>query len=128
MIENFSLTQHITSQAIKSLSSFFIPVEQRSNSRMVSALVVLPGVEIIRRLIQELRDQSFTLQQVHGTTVAAGSAASSQVTTEQPLGIVSFDILPMESRATKWAVEGKEGYYSLQDYSLLLCLGSLILV
>ncbi|KAL0823209.1 hypothetical protein Bca101_046886 [Brassica carinata] len=101
MIENFSLTQHITSQAIKSLSSFFIPVEQRSNSRMVSALVVLPGVEIIRRLIQELRDQSFTLQQVHGTTVAAGSAASSQVTSEQP-GVVSFDILPMESRATKY--------------------------
>ncbi|KAH0895552.1 hypothetical protein HID58_045120, partial [Brassica napus] len=46
-----------------------------------------PGVEIVRRLIQELRDKSFTLQQDHGTTVAAGSAASSQVTSEQPVGI-----------------------------------------
>ncbi|XP_013705218.1 uncharacterized protein BNAC09G06090D isoform X2 [Brassica napus] len=25
---------------------------------------------------------------------------------EQPLGVVSFDMLPMENRATKWAVEG----------------------
>ncbi|KAJ0266067.1 RING/FYVE/PHD zinc finger superfamily protein [Hirschfeldia incana] len=39
-------------------------------------------------------------------SAAAGAAASSQVTSEQPLGIVGFDILPMESRATKWAVEG----------------------
>ncbi|KAL0736270.1 hypothetical protein Bca4012_012480 [Brassica carinata] len=41
-------------------------------------------------------------------SAAVGAAASSQVTTtsEQPLGVVSFDILPMESRATKWAVEG----------------------
>ncbi|KAF8115699.1 hypothetical protein N665_0025s0157 [Sinapis alba] len=41
------------------------------------------------------------------SNAAAVGAASSQVTTsEQPLGVVSFDILPMESRATKWAVEG----------------------
>ncbi|KAG2310009.1 hypothetical protein Bca4012_024499 [Brassica carinata] len=46
--------------------------------------------------------QKFTLQQVYGTTAAAGA---SQVTSEQPLGIVSFDILPMDIRATKWAVE-----------------------
>ena len=31
------------------------------------------------------------------------SVAASQ---EQPLGVVSFDMLPMENRATKWAVEG----------------------
>lgn len=40
------------------------------------------------------------------SAVAAGVAAASQVTSEQPLGVVGFDILPMESRATKWAVEG----------------------
>ncbi|XP_010460987.1 PREDICTED: uncharacterized protein LOC104741768 [Camelina sativa] len=34
------------------------------------------------------------------------SVAASQVMPEQPLGVVNFDILPMESRATKWAVEG----------------------
>ncbi|XP_019090538.1 PREDICTED: uncharacterized protein LOC104734912 [Camelina sativa] len=37
---------------------------------------------------------------------AAAGAGPSQVTSEQPLGVVNFDILPMESRATKWAVEG----------------------
>ncbi|ESQ31529.1 hypothetical protein EUTSA_v10004833mg [Eutrema salsugineum] len=36
----------------------------------------------------------------------SNSVAASQVMPEQPLGVVNFDILPMESRATKWAVEG----------------------
>ncbi|CAH2043629.1 unnamed protein product [Thlaspi arvense] len=37
----------------------------------------------------------------------SSSVAASQVTPEeQALGVVNFDILPMESRATKWAVEG----------------------
>ncbi|KAF8050828.1 hypothetical protein N665_1868s0013 [Sinapis alba] len=31
---------------------------------------------------------------------------ASQAMSEQPSGVVSFDILPMENRATKWAVEG----------------------
>ncbi|KAG7539089.1 Zinc finger RING-CH-type [Arabidopsis suecica] len=34
------------------------------------------------------------------------SVAASQAIPDQPLGVVNFDILPMESRATKWAVEG----------------------
>uniref|UniRef100_A0A1J3D1L8 RING-CH-type domain-containing protein n=1 Tax=Noccaea caerulescens TaxID=107243 RepID=A0A1J3D1L8_NOCCA len=42
----------------------------------------------------------------YSSNSAAATAASSQVASEQPLGIVSFDILPMENRATKWAVEG----------------------
>uniref|UniRef100_A0A1J3J6N0 RING-CH-type domain-containing protein n=1 Tax=Noccaea caerulescens TaxID=107243 RepID=A0A1J3J6N0_NOCCA len=34
------------------------------------------------------------------------SVAATQVMAEPPIGIVNFDTLPMESRATKWAVEG----------------------
>ncbi|KAG2301052.1 hypothetical protein Bca4012_059174 [Brassica carinata] len=34
------------------------------------------------------------------------SAAASQAMPEQPLGVVNFGVLPMENRATKWAVEG----------------------
>ncbi|KAG2279491.1 hypothetical protein Bca52824_050711 [Brassica carinata] len=76
---------------------------------MVSALVVLPGVEIIRRLIQELRDQSFTLQQVHGTTVAAGSAASSQVTSEQPGVLAMCTELEKESEVLSICWIAKKG-------------------
>ncbi|XP_010546299.1 PREDICTED: uncharacterized protein LOC104818413 [Tarenaya hassleriana] len=34
------------------------------------------------------------------------SATASQVISEQPLGVVNEDFLPVESRATRWAVEG----------------------
>ncbi|KAF2564773.1 hypothetical protein F2Q70_00018948 [Brassica cretica] len=36
----------------------------------------------------------------------SSSAAASQAVSEQPLGVVNFSVLPMENRATKWAVEG----------------------
>ncbi|KAJ0238256.1 hypothetical protein HA466_0243500 [Hirschfeldia incana] len=36
----------------------------------------------------------------------SSSAAASQAMPEQPLGVVNFGVLPMENRATKWAVEG----------------------
>ncbi|KAF8089508.1 hypothetical protein N665_0503s0008 [Sinapis alba] len=36
----------------------------------------------------------------------SSSAAASQAMSEQPLGVVNFGVLPMENRATKWAVEG----------------------
>ncbi|KAJ4887692.1 RING/FYVE/PHD zinc finger superfamily protein [Raphanus sativus] len=37
---------------------------------------------------------------------SSSSAAASQAMPEQPLGAVNFGVLPMENRATKWAVEG----------------------
>ncbi|KAF8112513.1 hypothetical protein N665_0063s0007 [Sinapis alba] len=36
----------------------------------------------------------------------SSSAAASQGMPEQPLDVVNFGVLPMENRATKWAVEG----------------------
>ncbi|CAH8342622.1 unnamed protein product [Eruca vesicaria subsp. sativa] len=37
---------------------------------------------------------------------SSSAAAASQAMSEQPLGAVNFGVLPMENRATKWAVEG----------------------
>ncbi|KAJ0236440.1 hypothetical protein HA466_0257440 [Hirschfeldia incana] len=42
----------------------------------------------------------------HSLNNNSSSVAASQAVSEQPSGVVSFDILPMENRATKWAVEG----------------------
>ncbi|KAJ4878573.1 RING/FYVE/PHD zinc finger superfamily protein [Raphanus sativus] len=85
----------------------YTALRERTDPNSVSTVSTTDEVAAIRRQrLSEISSWFGPHSLNNNNNNNSSSVAASQAVSEQPLGVVSFDISPMENRATKWAVEG----------------------